>query len=62
MKRVDLIRHLERQGCELKREGGEHSIYRNPATNRQTSVPRHREIRETLVKLICKQLEIDLPG
>jgi hypothetical protein len=29
MKRLDLIRHLERHGCEFLREGGSHTIYVN---------------------------------
>jgi hypothetical protein len=29
MKRLDLIRHLERHGCEFLREGGNHTIYVN---------------------------------
>ncbi len=29
MKRKELIRHLEANGCPLKREGGSHSIYWN---------------------------------
>jgi hypothetical protein len=29
MKRLDLIRHLERHGCGFLREGGNHSIYVN---------------------------------
>lgn len=31
MKQRDLIRHLERHGCELLREGGKHTIYVNRA-------------------------------
>ena len=62
MKRIDLIRHLTQHGCSLKREGAEHSIYWNPNTNQQASVPRHREIRETLVKVICKQLAVPAPA
>lgn len=31
MKRLDLIRHLERHGCEFLREGGNHTIYVNGA-------------------------------
>jgi len=27
MKRVDLIRHLERHGVQFLREGGSHSVY-----------------------------------
>jgi mRNA interferase HicA len=29
MKRRDLIRHLENNGCEFLREGGNHTIYVN---------------------------------
>ena len=61
MKRIDLIRHLTSHGCLLDREGGSHSIYRNPAIGRCTAVPRHREIKETLVRAICSQLGIPRP-
>jgi predicted RNA binding protein YcfA (HicA-like mRNA interferase family) len=30
MKRLDLVRHLEANGCELLREGGSHTVYLNP--------------------------------
>jgi predicted RNA binding protein YcfA (HicA-like mRNA interferase family) len=46
MKRTDLIRHLERHGCELKREGGEHSLFWHPVTGARSTAPRHREINE----------------
>jgi mRNA interferase HicA len=29
MKRRGLLRHLEKQGCEFLREGGNHTIYVN---------------------------------
>jgi hypothetical protein len=29
MKRRDLLRHLEKHGCEFLREGGNHTIYVN---------------------------------
>lgn len=29
MKRRDLVRHLEQNGCEFLREGGNHTIYVN---------------------------------
>lgn len=35
MKRRDLIRHLESHGCELLREGGNHTLYVNRARNRK---------------------------
>ncbi len=61
MKRRDLIRHLSQHGCILVREGGEHSIWQNPANSHRTSVPRHREIPEYTALRICKQLEIPPP-
>ncbi len=62
MKRRDLPRHLSQHGCRFVREGGEHSIWENPATNRRTSVPRHREILEFTAARICKQLDIPVPS
>ncbi len=61
MKRIDLIRHLERHGCVLFREGGSHSVYINPRTRKSSSVPRHREINEFLARKICRDLEIPMP-
>lgn len=58
MKRRDLIRELEQAGCQLHRHGGRHDIYINPANGRKAPVPRHQEIKETLVRLIRKQLEL----
>lgn len=58
MKRRDLIRHLEKQGCELLREGGQHSIFINRKTRKSSAVPRHREINEFLVRRICRDLDI----
>jgi predicted RNA binding protein YcfA (HicA-like mRNA interferase family) len=61
LKRRDLIRHLERHGCELLREGGNHSIYVNRPTRKTSSVPRHAEINNDLARKICKDLQVDLP-
>jgi mRNA interferase HicA len=61
MKRVDLIRFLERHGCELLREGGRHSVYVSRATRKATAVPRHREINDFLARKICRDLEIPQP-
>jgi len=58
MKRRDLIRYLHSQGCELLREGGSHSWWHNPAQNKRPAVPRHSEVRDNLVKKICKDLGI----
>jgi mRNA interferase HicA len=61
MKRVDLIRHLEQHGCELLREGGNHSVYWNPANRQTSAVPRHREINDFLARKICRDLGIPQP-
>jgi mRNA interferase HicA len=61
MKRRDLLRHLSQYGCQLLREGGEHSIWENPTHNRRTSIPRHREIVDFTAARICKQLNVPPP-
>lgn len=61
MKRTDLLRHLLGQGCELLREGGRHSVFINRRAGKSSTVPRHREINDFLVKKICKDLEIQQP-
>jgi mRNA interferase HicA len=61
MKRIDLIRHLERHGCQLLREGDHHTIYVNRKSRCSTAIPRHREINEFLAKKICADLKIPRP-
>ncbi len=61
MKRLDLIRHLEDQGCEFLREGSKHTVYVNRQTQKTSTVPRHREINDLLTRKICKDLQIDAP-
>ena len=58
MKRVDLVRHFDANGCYLLREGAKHSLYVNPANNQTSAVPRHREINESLTRKICRDLGI----
>lgn len=58
MKRPDLIRHLIRQGCVFVREGAKHSVFFNPQTKRTSTVPRHNEIDNFLVRKICRDLGI----
>lgn len=58
MKRFDLEQHLRAHRCTLVREGGNHSIWKNPATGKVAPVPRHREIKEGTVRAVCRQLEI----
>jgi len=58
MKRGALIKHLRRNGCYLKREGGSHSLWQNPETGHTEAIPRHVEIPNRLVRKICKALSI----
>jgi predicted RNA binding protein YcfA (HicA-like mRNA interferase family) len=62
MKRTDLIRHLEQQGCEFLREGSKHTVYVNRAVQRSSSIPRHREINDFLARKICRDLQVPEPG
>jgi predicted RNA binding protein YcfA (HicA-like mRNA interferase family) len=59
MKRQAFIRELEQAGCEFVRHGKSHDLYRNPATGQQAPVPRHREIADSLCRVIRKQLGLD---
>ena len=59
MKRSELIRHLSKNNCELLREGSRHSIWRNIRLGTMTTVPRHNEIKEFLVRKICNDLDIE---
>ncbi|MBI3592848.1 MAG: type II toxin-antitoxin system HicA family toxin [Nitrospirae bacterium] len=62
MKRKELIRHLERHGCVLLREGAKHSRYINLAnTDKSATVPRHNEIADLLAIKICRQIGIPDP-
>jgi len=61
MKRLDLIRHLESNGCYLLRDAGKHSIYVNATNNQTSAVPRHREINDFLARKICRDLGIVEP-
>lgn len=56
MKRRQLIRELEQAGCRLHRHGARHDIYANPANHQKAPVPRHQEIKESLCRLIKRQL------
>ena len=61
LKRIDLIRCLDANGCALLYEGGSHSVYVNRTTRKATTVPRHREINEHLARKIGRDVEIPTP-
>ena len=57
MKRRDLIKALEQEGCMLIRHGKRHDWYQNPQTRMCQPVPRHREISEALARHIIRMLQ-----
>ncbi|HEV7767099.1 MAG TPA: type II toxin-antitoxin system HicA family toxin [Thermoanaerobaculia bacterium] len=61
MKRRDVVAHLQAYGCRLLREGASHSVFVNVATRATSTVPRHREIKDLLVRKICNDLGIPMP-
>ena len=56
MKRVDLIRRLEDEGCVFVRRGGRHDIFRNVITGNAEAVSRHREVNERTARAIIRTL------
>jgi predicted RNA binding protein YcfA (HicA-like mRNA interferase family) len=61
MKRRLLIKHIKQHGCQMLREGANHTIYWNPANRKTTSIPRHTETVDKLAAKICKDLNIPKP-
>jgi mRNA interferase HicA len=61
VKRRELVRHLEQHGCELLREGANHSIFVNRAAGKTSTVPRHSEINDDLARKISKDLGVPPP-
>ena len=62
MKRSQLIKYVKIHGCELIREGANHSWWWNPDRNMRSSIPRHSEIKNILAVKICKDLGIPRIG
>lgn len=58
MKRNELLKHLRRYGCTLKREGASHSLWINPQTGAVEAILRHTEIKNLLARKICRGLSI----
>lgn len=58
MKRQELLKHLRAKGCRLLREGNRHSWWHNPALNKRSAIPRHKEFSDVLAKKICKDLGV----
>jgi mRNA interferase HicA len=58
MKRNKIIKYILANGCALKREGGDHTLFINLINGNRSAVPRHTEISDLLCNDICKQLGI----
>jgi len=58
VKRGDLLRHLRKHGCHLKRGGRSHSLWINPVTGAVEAVPRHTEIADVLARKVCRGLSV----
>jgi mRNA interferase HicA len=56
VKRQEFIRELADNGCYLKRHGSNHDIFVNPKNGKKAPVPRHPEIKDSLCRLIRRQL------
>jgi predicted RNA binding protein YcfA (HicA-like mRNA interferase family) len=56
MKRNQLLKHLEKNGAYLLKEGRRHTIFQKGTL--KTQVPGHIEIVDELARKICKDLEI----
>ncbi|MDA3925718.1 MAG: type II toxin-antitoxin system HicA family toxin [Kiritimatiellae bacterium] len=56
MKRVDLLKKLNRKGCVFVRHGGNHDWYQNPDTKMCQPIPRHKEVNELVARSIIKKL------
>ncbi|MCD6594439.1 addiction module toxin, HicA family [bacterium] len=56
MKRIQLLKYLHSHGCKISREGKQHTIFWNSKTERGAAVPKHSEIENIIVEVICKEL------
>jgi len=59
LKRNAFLRELAQRGCILHRHGGRHDLYLNPKNGLKSPIPRHTEIKDSLCRLIRKQLGIE---
>ena len=60
MRQTDLLKHIRKFGCVFVREGGSHSVWHNPITNRTSTIPRHTEINNFTGKKICEDLGVPI--
>ena len=56
MKRLDLIKIIEKNGAQFVRHGSKHDWYKNHKTDVAEAIPRHKDIKDLLAKKIIKRL------
>lgn len=56
MTRAAVVKALRDNGCEIRREGGRHTVWECPCGRHTTPVPRHREVTAGVVKSIGQQM------
>ncbi len=61
MKRIFLVQHLIRAGCELEGEEPTHSNWLNPKNDRRAQVPRQIDVEATAAEKIYAELGIENP-
>jgi mRNA interferase HicA len=61
LKKRDLERHLNANGCRLVRQATNHELWENVESGARTTVPRHREIKTPTARGICRQLSVPIP-
>jgi len=55
VKRKDVIREIKALDAVFVREGAGHSVYRNPRTGMNLTVPRHKELNEHTAQSILDE-------
>jgi hypothetical protein len=59
VKRTAFVRELVRAGCYLHRHGKRHDIYANPRNGKKAPLPRHPEVKDSLCRLIRRELGLE---
>jgi predicted RNA binding protein YcfA (HicA-like mRNA interferase family) len=61
VKLADLERHLRKNGCVLAREGGRHTIWKNPSNESFRRCHGIARLKKNTARPVCKFLDIPFP-
>jgi predicted RNA binding protein YcfA (HicA-like mRNA interferase family) len=61
MNRRDLERHLRKHGFQFHRHASKHDIWLNPFNGATAAIPRHRQLKITTARAICRELGVPVP-